>query len=114
MNLKSILYRQEQEEIIERIIDILHLDNNKSISLYDLDNDIEKQNKIMDMIPEIRKFFSFSTIIGASEPHKVKRPYLSIIKQLCKKKYDILVQDCILKVDEKDVRSKRYVFVLKT
>ena len=114
MNLKSILYRQEQEEIIERIIDILHLDNNKSISLYDLDNDIEKQNKIMDMIPEIRKFFSFSTIIGASEPHKVKRPYLSIIKQLCKKKYDILVQDCRLKVDEKDVRSKRYVFILKT
>ncbi len=114
MNLKSILYRQEQEEIIESIIDILQLDNNKSISLYDLDNDMEKQDKIMNMIPEIRKFFSFSTIIGASEPHRAKRPYLSIIKQLCKKKYDILVQDCRLKVDEKDVRSKRYVFVLKT
>jgi hypothetical protein len=113
MNLKSILYRQEQEEIIERIIYILHLDNNKSISLYGLDNDIEKQNKIMDMIPEIRKFFSFSTIIGASEPHRAKRPYLSIIKQLCKKKYDISVQDCRIKVDGKDVRSKRYVFVLK-
>jgi hypothetical protein len=114
MNLKSILYRQEQEEIIERIIYILHLDNNKSISLYGLDNDIEKQNKIMDMIPEIRKFFSFSTIIGASEPHRAKRPYLSIIKQLCKKKYYISVQDCRLKIDGKDVRSKRYVFVLKT
>lgn len=114
MNLKSILYRQEQEEIIESIIDIIQLDNNKSISLYDLDNDMEKQDKIMNMIPEIRKFFSFSTIIGASEPHRAKRPYLSIIKQLCKKKYDISVYDCRIKIDGKDVRSKRYVFVLKT
>lgn len=113
MNLKSILYRQEQEEIIEKIIDILQLDDNKSITLYDLDNDMEKQDKIMNMIPDIRKFFSFSTIIGASEPYRAKRPCLSIIKQLCKKKYDILVQDCRLKVDGKDIRSKRYVFILK-
>jgi hypothetical protein len=113
MNLKSILYREEQEEIIEKIIDILQLDENYSITLYDLDNDIEKQNKIMDMIPEIRNFFSFSTVIGASEPNKAKRPYLSIIKQLCKKKYDISVQDCRLKIYGNDVRSKRYVFVLK-
>jgi hypothetical protein len=113
MNLKSILYRQEQEEIIEKIIDILKLDEKNSITLHELDNDMEKQDKIMNMIPEIRKFFSFSTIIGASEPHRVKRPYLSIIKQLCKKKYDISVQDCRLKVDGKDIRSKRYVFVLK-
>ena len=46
MNLKSILYRQEQEEIIEKIINILQLDDNNSISLYYLDNDIEKQSKI--------------------------------------------------------------------
>ena len=46
MNLKSILYRQEQEEIIETIIDILQLDDNKSITLYELDNNIEKQSNI--------------------------------------------------------------------
>jgi hypothetical protein len=101
MNLKSILYRQEQED-------------NNSISLYFLDNDIEKQSRILALIPDIRKFFSFSTIIGASEPDRAKRPYLSIVKQLCKKKYDISIHDCRLKVDGKDIRSKRYVFVLKT
>lgn len=114
MNLKSILYREEQEEIIKKIIDILQLDENYSITLYDLDNDNEKQSKILALIPDIRKFFSFSTIIGASEPDRAKRPFLSIIKQLCKKKYDILIYDCRLKVDGKDFRSKRYFFVLKT
>jgi len=113
MNLKSILYRQEQEEIIEKIIDILQLDDSNSIILYHLDNDNEKQNKILALIPNIRKFFSFSTIIGASEPDRAKRPYLSIIKQLCKRKYDISIHDCRLKIHGKDVRSKRYVFVLK-
>lgn len=113
MNLKSILYREEQEEIIEKIIDILQLDENYSITLYDLDNDNEKQIKILALIPEIRKFFSFSTIIGASEPDRAKRPFLSIIKQLCKRRYDISIHDCRLKVDGKDIRSKRYVFVLK-
>lgn len=113
MNLKSILYREEQEEIIEKIIDILQLNDNNSITLYDLDNDNEKQNKILSLIPDIRKFFSFSTIIGASEPYRAKRPYLSIVKQLCKRKYDISIHDCRLKVDDKDIRSKRYVFVLK-
>jgi hypothetical protein len=113
MNLKSILYREEQEEIIEKIIDILQLDENDSITLYNLDNDIEKQSKILALIPDIRKFFSFSTIIGASEPDRAKRPYLSIIKQLCKRKYDISIHDCRLKVDEKDVRSKRYIFTIK-
>jgi hypothetical protein len=113
MNLKSILYREEQEEIIERIIYILQLDENNSITLYDLDNDIEKQGKILALIPDIRKFFSFSTIIGASEPDRAKRPYLSIIKQLCKRKYDISIHDCRLKVDGKeDMRSKRYVFTI--
>jgi hypothetical protein len=113
MNLKSILYREEQEEIIEKIIDILQLDENDSITLYNLDNDIEKQSKILALIPDIRKFFSFSTIIGASEPDRAKRPHLSIIKQLCKRKYDISIHDCRLKVDEKDVRSKRYIFTIK-
>lgn len=113
MNLKSILYREEQEEIIKKIIDILQLDENYSITLYDLDNDNEKQSKILALIPDIRKFFSFSTIIGASEPDRAKRPCLSIIKQLCKRHYDISIHDCRIKVGGKDVRSKRYVFILK-
>jgi hypothetical protein len=112
MNLKSILYREEQEELIEKIIDILQLDENDSITLYELDNNVEKQSKILALIPDIRKFFSFSTIIGASEPDRAKRPYLSIIKQLCKRRYDISVYDCRLKVEGKDVRSKRYVFTI--
>jgi hypothetical protein len=114
MKLKSLLYKQEQEEIINKIINILELDNDNSIILYNLDNDHNKQNKILELIPEIRKYYSFSTIIGASEPDKAKRPYLSIIKQITKSKYKINSYDYRIKQDDReDIRTKKYIFELK-
>ena len=47
--------------------------NENSIILYNLDNNKIKQDKILELIPEIRKYYSFSTIIGASEPTKAKK-----------------------------------------
>jgi len=114
MKLKSILYKKEQDEIICKIINILELDNENSIILYNLDNDKTKQNKILELIPEIRKYYSFSTIIGASEPTKAKRPYLSIIRQLTKSKYKLNSYDYRIKQNEnKDIRTKKYIFKLK-
>ncbi len=113
MKLKSILYKKEQEDLINKIIDILDLDENNSIILYNLDNDIKKQDKILKLIHEIRKYYSFSTIIGASEPTKAKRPYLSIIRQLTKHKYKLYSYDYRIKQDGKDdIRTKKYVFEL--
>jgi len=114
MKLKSILYKKEQDEIINKIIDILVLDNNNSIILYELDNDKIKQDKILELIPDIRKYFSFTSVIGASEPDKAKRPYLSIIRQLTKSKYNMLSCDYRIKEDDKeDIRTKKYLFIEK-
>ena len=114
MKLKSLLYKQEQDELVNKIIDILELDNENSIILYNLDNDQNKQNKILELIPEIRKYYSFSTIIGASEPTKAKRPYLSIIKQITKSKYKLNSYDYRIKQENKeDIRTIKYIFELK-
>jgi len=113
MKLKSILYKKEQDELVDKIINILELDNKNSIILYNLDNDKIKQDKILELIPEIRKYYSFSTIIGVSEPIKAKRPYLSIIRQLTKSKYKLNSYDYRIKQDSKDfIRTKKYIFEL--
>jgi len=39
MKLKSILYKKEKDELVDKIINILELDNENSIILYNLDND---------------------------------------------------------------------------
>ena len=60
MRLKSELYKTEQNEIVDKIITILDLGNKNTYTLYELDNNLEIQTKIMDLIPEIRKWFSFN------------------------------------------------------
>jgi len=112
MKLKSILYKKkEQDELVDKIINILELDNENSIILYNLDNDKIKQNKILKLIPEIRKYYSFSTIIGASEPTKAKRPYLSIIRQLTKSKYKLNSYDYRIKEDGEKILEQRNMYL---
>jgi hypothetical protein len=114
MRLKSELYKKEQEEICDKIISILELDENNSFILRNLDNDTKKQQEILDLIPDIRKYFSFSTIIGASEPKKTKRPYMSIIRQICKIKYDVIPKNYMMRISkDKEVKTMKYLFYKK-
>ena len=50
MRLKSELYKSEQIQIMNQIIDILQLDNDNGFILYELDNNIDKQTKIMNFV----------------------------------------------------------------
>ena len=110
MRLKSELYKKEQEEIVDKIISILDLENNNIINLCDLDNEYDKQKKIMELIPEIRKYYSFNGIKAVGEPNKIKRPWLSIIKHLIKKKYNIISLDHHFTENGKHIRTQKYFF----
>lgn len=112
MRLKSELYKKEQDEIIEKIISILDLKNKNAYTLYELDKNDEIQNKIMELIPEIRKYYSFNGIKAVGEPTKIKRPWLSIIKHLIKSKYMIESKDFQFTENGKPIRTKTYIFNL--
>ena len=57
MRKKTELYATQQDEMIEKIIDILDLDEENSITLYELDNDKAKTDKLLALIPELRLSF---------------------------------------------------------
>ena len=82
MRLKSELYKKEQEEIVDKIVKILDLENKTEYTLYELDKNEEIQKKIMELIPDIRKYYAFNNLKAVGEPNKRKRPWLSIIKNL--------------------------------
>ena len=114
MRLKKELYEKEQNEIIGKIISILDLDKNNSILLYDLENDKDKTSKLMKLLPDARTYFSISHINALAEPEKAKRPWLSLIRQLTKSKYDMLSCDFrIKKIEKKCIRTKKYLFIKK-
>lgn len=112
MRLKSELYKKEQEEIVDRIITILNLENNNVINLCNLDSDINKQKQIMELIPEIRKYYSFNGIKAVGEPNKIKRPWLSIIKNLTKEKYNLESKEYRFfnEKENKYLRTQKYIF----
>jgi hypothetical protein len=112
MRLKSELYKKEQEEIVDKIIGILDLENKKTYTLYELDNNKEIQKQIMELIPEIRKWFSFNGMKAVGDPDKIKRPWLSIIKHLIKSKYNMVSKDFQFTLDGKYIRTHIYSFVL--
>ena len=93
MKLKSLLYEKEQEIIINKIINIVGINDGKQITLYELDKNINIQNQILNLIPEIRKYFAFNNIKSVGEPEKQKRPWLSIIRHFTKSKYKLHRKD---------------------
>jgi hypothetical protein len=112
MRLKSELYKKEQEEIVDKIITILDLENKTEYTLYELDKNEEIQKQIMELIPEIRKYYSFNGIKAVGEPNKIKRPWLSIIKHLIKKKYNMVSLDYHFTEDKSHIRTQKYCFKL--
>ena len=107
MRKKTELYSSQQDELINKIIDILELDVDNSFTLLELDNDNVKINKIMALIPDLRLYFTFGHIKGLFEPDKTVRPYLSIIKCVTKKLYTIERSDCYFA----GRRTVRYVLI---
>jgi hypothetical protein len=113
MRLKNELYNDEQIKIKKELIDILELKDKNSFILYELDHDEILKSKIMSLLPKIRIFYSMSKITAISTPEKIKRPYISIIRHMLKNEYDILSTEYSLKIDDKIIRTKRYVFINK-
>ena len=110
MRLKSELYKKEQEEIVDKIVGILDLENKNYYTLYELDNNEEIQKKIMELIPEIRKWYSFNGMKAVGEPEKIKRPWLSIIKNLIKTKYIMMSIDHHFTENKKYIHTQLYEF----
>lgn len=113
MRLKSELYAKEQKEICDKVIDILGLDQNNSVLLYHLDNDEEKQEQIMNLVPEIRKYFRFDKIEGVKNPNNPKRPWLSIIRHTTKQYYQMNFKDKQIRINNNPIRTRIYTFVKK-
>jgi len=113
MRNKSDLYKEEQFLIVNKLINILKLDEDNSITLYDLDNNENIKNEIMNLIPEIKKYFRFDCVHGVRNTQTIKRPYLSIIRNIIKLKYNIILTNIRIERDNNKIRTTKYLFFEK-
>ena len=113
MRNKHELYARQQHELIEKMMAILQLNENMQITLHKLDHDQDKKERIMNLIPQIRTWFAFGHIPGAFDPDKVKRPWLSLIKRIVGREYEIISEDHRIYDFEPAIRTKKYTFSKK-
>ena len=76
----SVKYHDEREDICDRIINILELDGNHSILLCDLEKDVEKQTKILEMKDEIKQVFAVSCLAPYKSNVTCNRPYINLVR----------------------------------
>ena len=110
---KAEKYKNECEEVTNKIIEIINLDSEKSFILYEFDRDTEKQEKIKELSSEIRKYFASSYWNGINEK-TTTRPYLTIVRNLLKiQGYLFINKNIIYNTDNCKVKTTRYYIIKK-
>ena len=111
MRSKDELYVDEQAAIKKKLLDMLPLDKNLTITLYDIEKNSELIDSINGLIPEIRTYFSMSKVTAICTPQRIKRPWLSVIRHLTRDTYNMTSVDCRIIVNGNVIRTKRYKFM---
>jgi hypothetical protein len=101
-------YIEERESICQKLISIV----GNEFYLYDLDNDKLKQSQIIELKPEIQKFFAVSSM-SAFKPNlqdSVKREYINIVRSILRKQgYTFESKNIYKKVNEENyVKTVKY------
>ena len=111
---KSDKYTNEREETINRALEILQLDEDKSFILYEFDKDIEKQNRIIELAIDIKRYFASSYWNGINDKNTV-RPYLTIIRNLFKNQGFLFINKSFIynTGENGKVKTTRYYIIKK-
>jgi hypothetical protein len=111
---KSKKYALEQFMIQNEVIGILNLGlGQKGFYLYEIDNDKKIQKQIMDLVPDIRKYFCHVNMTGLLYPDKCKRPWLSIVRGVLRDRYRLCYQACRYRNSVSNVFTMRYYLEAK-
>ena len=104
-------FTEEKEAIASKLYDILELKNNYFL-LCELDEDLIKQQKIMNLVPEIETYFNSNDLSYLHMKCIKKRPYMSIIRGIFKNcNYKIILQSITNKYDNKIKRTQKYYII---
>ena len=94
-------YTKERQDVLNKMFSILGInENNNTFLLHELDTNTEKQNKILELEPEIKKYFICGSWSCFRTPD-IKRKPLSIIKCLLRD-MDYVVMSSSIKVNNDD------------
>ena len=104
-------YDAERLALLDEIYRILEItDTNRSFSLKKLDEDIDKQGKILELIPEMKKYFLCSKWTYFSNKNRgFKRGYLCLIKGMMRDmNVELTSSTLITKIGDNKTKCETY------
>ena len=77
---RCIKFQQEQRELYDKLMAILNYNGDYTFLLSDLDTNMELQQQIMELKPDVVKYFSVKTLKWMQS--ECVRPYMGIIRHV--------------------------------
>ncbi len=111
---KHELFEKEREEIITKINEILGINNDNNILyLYDLQNDMDKKEKILALVNDIQKYFSASDW-GFFKKESSRENYILLCKSVYKDmNWQVFSSNTNITRDNKKIRTIKYGIIKK-
>jgi hypothetical protein len=107
-------YDKERQDVLNKMFQILGInESNNKFLLHELDADIDKQNKILELEPDIKKYFICGKW-GCFKDPTMKRKYLSFIKNTMKNMdYNLIATKINIKQDDNTFKTHTKYIVIK-
>ena len=113
MRSKNNVFHREQLDIALQLSNLLDLQNKPIHILYNMDMDVQLKDNIMSLSTDIRKYYNCNNLKAVTEPQRIKRPWLSIIKRILKPYYHIRVEDYHFTDKNRNGNGNRYIHTQK-
>jgi hypothetical protein len=113
MKTKTELYTEERQIILNKILEILNINNeNKLFYLYELDADVKKQNEILELELDIKKYFNSCSWACFVKPN-MKRKFLSIIKKIMKvMNCNMIAKRKLIKIGDSEKHQETFYYFI--
>jgi hypothetical protein len=107
-------YHNERKEVFNKMMEILGInENNNMFSLHKIDANIEKQNQIIELENDIKKYFLCGEWTCFKKKDTVKRRWLSMIKYVVKDmEYNFFNKRKNSNPDDKNIYDTYYYIIL--
>lgn len=82
---KKDKYPNERQDVLNRLYTILGItETNKIFYLDELEKDVNKQNQIIALVPDVKKYFAYGMWSYFAKPQLTDKRYLSLAKSIIK------------------------------
>jgi len=107
-------YTKERQDVLDKMFSILGInEKSNTFLLHELDSNVDKQNQILQLEPEIKKYFVCGTWNCFTDPN-IKRKYLSIIKNTVKHMgLQIMITTNLIKNEDNTSKRRKVYHIVK-